>query len=71
MGVRTDLDVDAPWRVEDVLREAAQDYYESAGEVSAQWGEDAAGKVWADIADILESAADRIHNKLQRAGLDR
>lgn len=71
MAERTDLDVDAPWEVEDVLREAAQDYYESAGDVSAQWGEEAAGKVWGDIADILEAAANKIHDKLQRAGLDR
>lgn len=68
MSKRTDLDVDAPWDVADVLREAAQDYYETAGEVASQWGEAAPGRVWNDIAKILDSAADRIDAKIKSAG---
>ncbi len=54
------LDIDAPDKVGAVLREAAQAYFESAGELESAWQDKNAGKAWAKIARILEQAADKI-----------
>lgn len=55
-----DLDVDDPEEVADILREAAQGYYEAESELSSAWGDRSAGKAWTKIAKILEAAADKI-----------
>jgi len=55
-----DLDVDAPDKVSDILRDAAEDYYESASELGSAWTDRSAGRVWTRIAKILEAAADKI-----------
>lgn len=54
----TELDVDAPEKVADVLRAAAEKYNESESELQASWGDSSAGKVWGAFARILERAAD-------------
>jgi hypothetical protein len=59
-----DLDVDSPEKVAEVLRDAASAYYESAGELESAWQDPGAGKPWEVIAKILDSAADRIEEKL-------
>ena len=55
-----DLDVDSPDEVVDVLRQAAQAYYEAESDLAETWQDDRAGKAWAKIAKILERAADQI-----------
>lgn len=62
------LDVDSPDKVSSVLRDAADAYYESAGEVEAAWGDKSAGKPWDMIAKKLESAADQIDKGLDKMG---
>jgi hypothetical protein len=58
------LDVDAPDEVSDVLRTAADKYYESAGELESSWQDKGAGRPWEIIAKILEHAADQIDKKV-------
>lgn len=55
-----DLDVDEPDKVAKILREAAEQYYESASELESAWQDKAAGKPWTLIAQILERAANQI-----------
>lgn len=55
-----DLDVDSPEKVADVLREAADQYRESAAELESAWQEKAAGRPWTQIATLLEGCAERI-----------
>ena len=58
------LDVDAPDRVAPVLRRAAQAFYESAGELEADWQSASAGRPWEIIAAELDRTADRLEKKL-------
>ena len=55
-----DLDVDAPEKVADVLRDAAQAYGESASELESAWQDEGAGEPWEKIAKILDDAAAKI-----------
>ena len=55
-----DLDVNSPDKVADVLRVAAQEYYQAEGDLSASWQDPGAGYIWAKIAKILEQAASKI-----------
>jgi len=64
-----DLDVDAPEKVPNVLRAAAEQFYEAEGELSAAWGDPQAGKIWTDFARILERAADSMDKARQRRGV--
>ncbi len=64
MKDKLNLDVDAPDKVARVLRAAAQEYYESAGELESAWGDKGAGRPWVKIAKILERAADSIDNAI-------
>ena len=59
-----DLDVVSPEEVPMVLRAAADEYYEAAGELSSAWQDKNAGKIWEKIARILESAANKIDSIL-------
>jgi len=59
-----DLDVDAPDKVSQVLRDAAEAFYESAGELEGAWQDPGAGKPWEKIAKILEAAADKIDKQI-------
>jgi len=59
-----DLDVDSPEKVASILLSAAQDYYESAGELDAAWQDPGAGRPWIKIAKILERAAAQIERAL-------
>jgi acyl-CoA reductase-like NAD-dependent aldehyde dehydrogenase len=59
-----DLDVDTPEKVAEVLRRAAQRFYESAGELESAWQDKNAGKVWERMARILERAADSCEGAL-------
>ncbi len=59
-----DLDVDAPDNVSQVLRDAAEAYYESASELESAWQDKGAGRPWTVIAKILERAADQIDKKI-------
>lgn len=62
MSKPTDLDVDSPEKVPGILRNAAQDYWQSVEELSASWQDKEAGKIWGRIAGILEVAANRIED---------
>lgn len=53
-----ELDVDVPEKLPEVLRHAAELYYESEAELQASWGDPQAGRVWREFAKILERAAD-------------
>ncbi len=64
MARNLDLDVDAPDKVSQILRNAADAYYESAGELESAWQDPGAGKPWEQIAKILESAARAIDKKI-------
>jgi hypothetical protein len=52
-----DLDVDAPDKVAQILRDAAQAYHESAGDLASAWQDRRAGAPWTKIARVLEKAA--------------
>ncbi len=65
---RYSLDVDDPEKVSKVLREVAQNYYESAHDLQASWQEKDVGTPWFDIGKILEKAADQIDKKSQNWG---
>jgi hypothetical protein len=65
---RMSLDVADPDSVPDVLRYASSTYQESASELASAWQDKRAGSVWSDLADILESAADRAERKLRQRG---
>jgi hypothetical protein len=54
-----DLNVANPEALARVLREAAQAFNESRGELQAAWQDDSAGRVWAELARVLERAADQ------------
>jgi len=64
MPKKLDLDVSNADEVSDVLRKAADTYYESAMELSSAWQSKSAGAPWIKIARILESAADKIDKTL-------
>ncbi len=69
--MKMDLDVDAPEKVARVLAEAAQAYYESASEVDAAWqgsGPGSPGKIWEQLARILDKAAQQCENKIKERG---
>ncbi len=59
-----DLDVDSPDKVPDILRNAADDFYEAELELSAAWQDDSAGRPWRIIAQVLEEAVKKIDNRL-------
>ena len=61
-----DLAVDSPEAVADVLREAAEQYRESAAELESAWQEKAAGRPWTQIAGLLDGCADRIEKAVGR-----
>lgn len=65
---KLDLDVHSPGFVSPVLREAARVFYESAGELESTWQDRSAGRPWAEIAAILDHAADKIDARLKRIG---
>lgn len=58
MKPNLDLNVDAPDKVALVLRAAAQAFAESEVELQAAWGEPSAGRVWRELAKIMDRAAD-------------
>jgi len=66
MAKNLDLDVDSPDKVARILRAAAQEYSESASELEASWQDPGVGKPWDAIGEILESAADKIDQKLKK-----
>lgn len=53
------LDCACPEDVAKILRQAAQRYGESEGELQAAWGDEKAGRVWRELAKILDRAADQ------------
>lgn len=61
-----DLDVDAPEKVADVLRRAADQFRESVGELQSTWQDRSAGKVWGDIAKALDAAAIKVEQAINR-----
>lgn len=57
----TDLaEAQAPDQVAYILRNAAQAYRESQGDLQAAWQDPAAGRVWPKIAKRLEKLADEL-----------
>lgn len=60
MARDTDLDVDAPDKVAGILKNAADDYYEASSDLESAWQDPQAARIWAKIARVLETAADRI-----------
>jgi len=61
-----DLDVDAPERVADVLKRAAQAYYESHSELSAAWQDRHAGRVWSKLGAEFEKFAARVEKIVEQ-----
>jgi hypothetical protein len=54
----TDLqDAQTPEDVALILRNAAQHYRESEGDLAAVWGDPQAGRVWRKVANRLDSCA--------------
>jgi hypothetical protein len=53
------LNVMSPDQVSRVLRDAAGAFNQSASDLASTWQDDGAGRVWLELAKILESAADR------------
>jgi acyl-CoA reductase-like NAD-dependent aldehyde dehydrogenase len=51
------LDVDTPEKVAAVLRDAAEVFRDSAEELASAWQDRHAGRVWREIAKVLERAA--------------
>jgi hypothetical protein len=64
MARSLDLDVDSPDKVSRILRNAAERFYEDAGELEASWQDPGAGRPWTLIAKILDRAADSIDKKI-------
>lgn len=58
------LNVNSPDKVADVLRDAAQQYYETASELESSWQDKNAGAPWVKIARILDRAAHSIEKTL-------
>lgn len=65
----SDLGVDAPNKVEHVLRVTADLYRQSAMDLALSWQEKNAGRIWTDFARILEKAADHCEKTRQKYGL--
>lgn len=53
-----DLDVATPEEVSAILRRAAQQFYETRGELQSAWSDEHAGRVWSEFGKILDRAAD-------------
>ena len=53
-----DINVSAPNQLSDVLRHAAQAFRESQVDLQACWSDESAGRVWTELAKILDRAAD-------------
>jgi acyl-CoA reductase-like NAD-dependent aldehyde dehydrogenase len=54
----TDLqDAQTPEDVAVILRNAAQKYRESEGELAAAWGDPNAGRIWRKVAGRIDSCA--------------
>lgn len=51
------LDVDSPDKVAVALRKAAEMYRDSEIDLQATWQDSHAGRVWRELAKILERAA--------------
>lgn len=49
--------VSSPDEVPEILRAAAQEYYDAESELQTAWQDRNAGKIWGDFARILERAA--------------
>ena len=64
-----DLNTMTPEESEQVLRDAAQQYRESASDLAASWQDPLAGKIWDDYATILERAADSMARARTRRGI--
>jgi hypothetical protein len=64
----TDLDVAAPTDVASVLRHTAEQFMASSDEVEAAWQDAQCGKVWRQLAKILERAADRCDKATAKHG---
>ena len=60
------LDVDAPERVADVLRAAADMYQQGAEERIAAQPDDRTPVIWAGIAGLLDGTADAIERMIKR-----
>jgi hypothetical protein len=60
------LDVATPEEVPCVLDAAADRYRESDTELMIAWQDGNAGKVWADIASILNRAAESCRRAIRR-----
>lgn len=61
----TDLDVEAPDEVSNVLRAAALAYGESAQELSSTWQDLHNPMIWSKIASVLDSAANEIDKEVK------
>lgn len=64
-----DLDTDTPDKIPAVLRNAAEQFHKSMSELQSAWGDQNAGKVWGDIANIMERAACSIERAIAKRGL--
>jgi hypothetical protein len=62
---RYNLDVATPDDVPVVLETVANHYRESASELASAWQDRTAGKVWEDIARILDRAAESCRKSIR------
>ena len=53
-----DLDVHSPHLVPAVLRKAADAYRAATLDLQSTWQDESAGRVWTELAKILDRAAD-------------
>ena len=66
MSQSYDLDVATPEEVPAILEAIANQYRESAGELSSAWQDGNAGKVWGDVATILDRAAESCRKAISK-----
>jgi len=54
-----DINVSSPDQLAKVLRDAAQAYAESSFDLASTWQDENAGRIWRELAKILDTAANR------------
>lgn len=70
MNTELNLDVAHSAAVVKVLRAAVDKFNESASELASAWQDETAGKVWSDLAKILDRAADSAEKTVKRYGFE-
>jgi hypothetical protein len=64
--MKYNLDVASPEEVPAILEAVADRYRDSAAELAGAWQDRSAGRVWADLATILDRAAASCRKAIHR-----